>query len=107
MSVQVSILIIDSVTFIKLFWLGGIGFSNAIVWAPFIKKALVRAVSFSSRHHRVHITSNSDRETVADISYCGRKDNRVLSASPSIRTNVIVVSPSKSTGLLTSTDTYV
>lgn len=29
----------------QLFWLGGIGFCNAIVWMPFIRKALSRAHS--------------------------------------------------------------
>ena len=44
---------------LQLFWLGGIGFSNAIIWAPFIKKAIVRAASFSIRHHRIHLSSNN------------------------------------------------
>ena len=39
----------------QLFWLGGIGFCNAIVWMPFIRKALTRMHSI--RHlKRVYVS---------------------------------------------------
>jgi len=28
---------------VQIFWLGGVGFNNALIWIPFIRKALIKA----------------------------------------------------------------
>lgn len=81
---------------VQLFWLGGIGFSNAIIWTPFIKKAIARAASFSGRHHRIHISSNSGGENSIMTSAHLAKENAETSVSPSGRMKTIIVTSEKS-----------
>ena len=84
---------------LQLFWLGGIGFSNAIIWAPFIKKAIVRAASFSIRHHRIHLSSNNS--ALNNSVTLSPKDNGDTSLSPSTRIRVITIA-TRSGGVIDS-----
>lgn len=84
----------------QLFWLGGIGFSNAIIWTPFIKKAIVRAASFSGRHQRIHNSSNSAAENSLATSTHRPKNDAEISVSPNLRTQVHIVTSEKNGGAI-------